>query len=261
MLPPTARPFRRAAHAGVAIVLPVTWSIREAFSVGSPVLAGTVTGEVWAADGLEGATAAPLLVVHDGPAYDAEGGLTHYLQAQIDGGAIPPLRAVLLTAPERDRWYSANPAYASALSDDVVPALVAQWRTTRTIGVGASLGALAWLHAQSSYPQVVDGMFLQSGSYFRPETDSQESGFSEFPAIVRFVASVRRGNRTTRPVPTVLTCGRDEENLANNRRMARVLLRLGYRVRFAVVPGGHDYPSWRAAFDPHLPDLVRAVVR
>jgi enterochelin esterase-like enzyme len=103
-------------------------------------------------------------------------------------------------------------------------------------------------------------MFLQSGSYFRPETDSQESGFSEFPAIVRFVASVRRGNRTTRPVPTVLTCGRDEENLANNRRMARVLLRLGYRVRFAVVAEGHDYPSWRAAFDPHLPDLVRAVV-
>jgi enterochelin esterase-like enzyme len=27
------------------------------------------------------------------------------------------------------------------------------------------------------------------------------------------------------------------------------------------VPGGHDYASWRAAFDPHLPDLVRAVLR
>jgi enterochelin esterase family protein len=59
----------------------------------------------------------------------------------------------------------------------------------------------------------------------------------------------------------VLTCGRDEENLANNRRMARVLHRLGYPVRFAVVPGGHDYRSWRAAFDPHLPDLVRAATR
>jgi len=89
----------------------------------------------------------------------------------------------------------------------------------------------------------------------------QESGFSEFPAIVRFVASVRRAHRTTRPVPTVLTCGRDEENLANNRRMARVLLRLGYPVRFAVVAGGHDYRSWRAAFDPHLADLVRAAIR
>jgi enterochelin esterase-like enzyme len=239
----------------------MTSSMRQAFSVASPALAGAVTGELWVADGLEESTAAPLLVVHDGPAYDTEAGLTRYLQRHVDAGVIPPLRAALLSAPERDRWYSANPTYAGALADDVVPGLVALWPTTRTIGVGASLGALAWLHAQSSYPEVVDGMFLQSGSYFRPETDPQESGFSEFPAIVRFVASVRRGNRTTRPVPTVLTCGRDEENLANNRRMARVLLRLGYRVRFAVVPGGHDYPSWRAAFDPHLPDLVRAVVR
>ena len=94
-----------------------------------------------------------------------------------------------------------------------------------------------------------------------PETDAQESGFSQFPAIVRFVASVHRGPRPTRPVPTVMTCGADEENLANNRRMVRVLLRLGYRVRFVVVPGGHDYTSWRAAFDPHLPDLLRAAIR
>jgi enterochelin esterase family protein len=147
------------------------------------------------------------------------------------------------------------------MANDVVPGLTAEWPTTRTIGVGASLGGLAWLHAQSSYPEVVDGMFLQSGSFFRAETDWQESGFSEFPAIVRFVASVRRGGRAPRPVPTVMTCGREEENLANNRRMARVLLRLGYRVRFAVVAGGHDYPSWRAAFDPHLPDLIRAALR
>ena len=42
--------------------------------------------------------------------------------------------------------------------------------------------------------------------------------------------------------------------------MVRVLRRLGYPVRFAVVPGGHDYASWRAVFDPHLPDLVRAAV-
>jgi enterochelin esterase-like enzyme len=236
-------------------------SVREVVAVRSDALADVVTGEVWSSDGLAAQDAVPLLVVHDGPAYDGEAGLTAYLQAHIDRGVLPPLRAALLSAPARDRWYSANPAYATALAEDVVPALVRRWPTTRSIGVGASLGALAWLHAQSSYPEVVDGLFLQSGSYFRPETDPQESSFSEFPAIVRFVASVRRGSRTTRPVPTVITCGVGEENLANNRRMVRVLLRLGYRVRFAVVPGGHDYGSWRAAFDPHLPDLVRAALR
>ena len=234
---------------------------REPFAVPSPQLAADVTGAVWATRSLDAATPAPLLVVHDGPAYDAEADLLAYLQAHVDGGALPPLRVALLVAPARDLWFSANPAYAGALAEHVVPHLTRVWATTRTVGIGASLGALAWLHAQSSYPEVVDGLFLQSGSYFRPETDPQESGFSQFPAIVQFVSSVRRGGRPARPVPTVLTCGAAEENLANNRRMARVLHRLGYRVRFAVVPGGHDYRSWRAAFDPHLPDLVRAVLR
>jgi enterochelin esterase-like enzyme len=231
---------------------------RASFRIPSASLAATVRGEVWASDGLAPRAAAPLLLVHDGPSYDTEAGVTSYLQRHIDRGALPPLRAALLEAEPRALWFSANPDYATALALDVVPYLVDHWPTTRRVGIGASLGALAWLHAQSSYPEVADGLFLQSGSYFRPETDPQESGFSEFPAIVRFVASVHRGPRPTRPVPTVVTCGADEENLANNRRMVRVLHRLGYRVRFAVVRGGHDYDSWRGAFDPHLPDLLRA---
>jgi enterochelin esterase family protein len=238
-----------------------TGFVRPGFCVTSTSLEGGVRGEVWASDGLSPEVPAPLLVVHDGPSYEAEAGLLEYLQGHVDRGALPPLRVALLQAERRNLWFSANPDYAQALALDVLPHLVERWPTTRRVGIGASLGALAWLHAQASYPQVADGLFLQSGSYFRPETDPQESGFSEFPAIVRFVASVHRGPRPTRPVPTVVTCGADEENLANNRRMVRVLHRLGYRVRFAVVPGGHDYVSWRKAFDPHLPDLLRAAFR
>ena len=231
---------------------------RASFRIASRSLDATVCGEVWATAGLAPQATAPLLVVHDGPSYETEAGLLTYLQGHVDRGSLPPLRVALMQAEHRDLWFSANPDYAEALALEVLPHLVDRWPTTRTVGIGASLGALAWLHAQASYPEVADGLFLQSGSYFRPETDAQESGFSEFPAIVRFVASVHRGPRPTRPVPTVVTCGADEENLANNRRMVRVLHRLGYRVRFAVVPGGHDYASWRAAFDPHLPDLLRA---
>jgi len=234
---------------------------REQVTIASAALDADVRGEVWSCDGLADDEPAPLLVVHDGPSYDGEAGLTAYLQGHVDRRSLPPLRAALLQAHPRDVWLSANPDYATALAEEVLPYLRAGWPVTRTVGIGASLGALAWLHAQASYPEVADGLFLQSGSYFRPETDPQESGFSQFPAIVRFVASVHRGPRPARPVPTVVTCGADEENLANNRRMVRVLLRLGYRVRFVVVPGGHDYTSWRAAFDPHLPDLLRAAFR
>jgi enterochelin esterase-like enzyme len=233
---------------------------REPFSTGSTALAAEVQGELWTASGLDADVPAPLLVVHDGQAYDAEAHLTRYLQGQVDRAALPALRVALVETPARHLWYSANPAYATAMAEEVMAYLRQRWPTTISVGVGASLGALAWLHAQLSYPQVVDGLFLQSGSFFRPETDPQESSFSEFPAIVQFVASVHRGSRPTRAVPVVVTCGAGEENLANNRRMVRVLRRLGYPVRFAVAPGGHDYPSWRAAFDPHLPDLIRASV-
>ena len=237
----------------------------------SRTLGAGVAGEVWTALGVAGEAPAPMLLVHDGPSYDAEADLTTHLQALVDRGALPPVRAALLRADRRDVWFSANPAYATAIAQDVQPYLQSRWSATRSVGVGTSLGALAWLHAQSSYPQVVDGLFLQSGSYFRPETDPQESGFSEFPAIVGFVASVRRGNRPIRPVPTVLTCGAEEENLANNRRMARVLARLGYPVRFAVVRGGtttcrgggrsipicrsSSGPCWRplSTHPPHVP--------
>ena len=180
---------------------------RAPVTVASTALDADIRGEVWSCDGLADDVPAPLLVVHDGPSYDAEAGLTAYLQGHVDRGALAPLRAALLQAHPRDDWFSANPDYATALAQDVLPHLRRTWPVTRTVGIGASLGALAWLHAQASYPEVADGLFLQSGSYFRPETDPQESGFSEFPAIVRFVASVHRGPRPTRPVPTVITCG------------------------------------------------------
>ncbi len=234
---------------------------REPFTVATGLLTAAVQGAVWSPPELDADQPAPLLVVHDGPAYDREAGLTAYVTSLMREGQVPALRVALLDAPQRDLWYSANRRYATALARDVLPFLRQRRPTTAAIGMGASLGALAWLHAQSSYPRVVDAMFLQSGSFFRPDLDGQESGFHQFPAIVRFVQSVHREGRRTRPVPVTMTCGVDEENLANNRRMARILAALRYPIELHEVPGGHDYPSWRAAFDPHLPALLRAAER
>jgi S-formylglutathione hydrolase FrmB len=35
----------------------------------------------------------------------------------------------------------------------------------------------------------------------------------------------------------------------------------GWDAALHEVGGGHDYPSWRAAFDPHLTDLLAALWR
>jgi enterochelin esterase-like enzyme len=193
---------------------------------------------------------APLLVVaHDGPDYDRQAGLGDFLStADVD--------LVLLPAEDRLESYSASPAYAKRLTSSILPPLA---RGRPVVGVGASLGALALLHAQRRAPSAFAGLFLQSGSFFQPRFDSQESGFERYRRITRFTGRVLGAGSFRRPIPVTITCGADEENLANNRSMAGCLRGQGYDVTFAVGEGGHDWNTWRAAFDPHLTDLLRRV--
>ena len=57
-------------------------------------------------------------------------------------------------------------------------------------------------------------------------------------------------------MPVALTCGTAEENVFNNRVMARALAEQGYEARLDEVPDLHNYTGWRDAFDPHLTRLL-----
>ncbi len=243
----------------------------EPFEVAATTLGRPVTGTLWTAPGLVPSDAAPLLVVHDGPEYDALAGLTRYLAACVADGAVPPLRAALLDPGDRDRWYAAHPGYAAALAGRVLPALRARHPVTVVVGAGTSLGALAWLDAHRRHPDVADGLFLQSGSFFTPELDPQESWFPGFCAIVTTVRAVHTGEPpgpasgapgppAVRRLPVAMTCGTVEENLANNRLLAASLAAQGYPVTLTEVRDAHNYTAWRDAFDPDLARLVRRVV-
>jgi enterochelin esterase family protein len=226
------------------------------FTAAAPRLGGEIRGSVWSPAQLARDVAAPLLIVHDGPEFAALGSLVHCVAASIHAGALPPTRVALLAPGDRNAWYAANPDYADALVRDVLPSLPP---ATVRIGVGVSLGALAMLHVHRSHPTWLDGLMLQSGSFFTPDLDGQEAHFSGFGAVTGFVASVHEAERDEYPVPTVLTCGVPEENLANNRRMARTLERLGYRVHLQATRDAHNYTAWRDALDPHLTSLITAL--
>ncbi|AGL18362.1 esterase family protein [Actinoplanes sp. N902-109] len=202
-----------------------------------------------------------VVVVHDGPDYERYGGIVAFSEQAIATGRLPAYHLALLSPDDRLEEYSANPAYAHALAERVLPRIGRELGTDRpVIGVGASLGALAMLHAQRRHPHRFAGLLLQSGSFFQPRFDRQESGFARWLRIVRFTGRVIRA--TGGPgVPIALTCGTVEENLANNRDMARALARQGYAVEYAEVPGGHDWEAWRAALDPHFAALVTKVYR
>jgi enterochelin esterase family protein len=203
---------------------------------------------------------APLVVAHDGPEYAEYSQLTRFLDVMSWEERIPPLRAALIKPVDRDETYSASALYSGALVRELIPQLVKRVPHGRRIGMGASLGALAMLHAHRRHPKSFDALLLQSGSFFRQRWDKYESGFPRYRRITRFVGTVLRAQRAERPIPIAITCGSSEENLANNRAVADALVAQGYPAWLALIRDGHTWTCWRDAFDPHLPALIEAAL-
>lgn len=198
----------------------------------------------------------PLLLANDGPQYSRRAGLVRLVDSLAAAGRMPPCRVVLLVPDDRDVRYSANADYATAVVDAVLPAVTATYRSSgRPLFVGASLGALSALQSEWLRPGTFSGLLLQSGSFFRPWLDGEES-YEHWQRITAFVTSVRQARKPRGDAVVKMTCGADEGNLANNRQMAQTLTRLGQTLDLTVVPGGHDWPQWRAAVGLVLPALV-----
>ena len=204
------------------------------FAVRGRGLGAHVHGRIWSPANATGPL--PLLIAHDGPEYDKLAFLTRYAGAMIAAGTLPPHRVALLSPGPRDEWYSASALYSRALYVDVVPGLrEAVPVEGLPVGMGASLGALAMLVTQRRAPGTFGALFLQSGSFFMPRFDSQESGFPRYGRIVRVVRRILRSRAHPDPVPVQLTCGTAEENVFDNRVMARALAEQGYDARLDEV--------------------------
>jgi enterochelin esterase-like enzyme len=225
----------------------------EPLAVKSRLLRAEVPGLLWTSAGADPGAPLPLLVVHDGPEYAEFSALTHMLDSAVAQLELPPMRAALLQPVHRNETYSAAKRYADALAVEIVPSLPG---TESRVGMGASLGALAMLHAHRIHPNLLDGLFLQSGSFFRRELDGYERGFARFERIARFVGRVRRARDSERPIPVTMTCGLGEENLGNNRAMRDALAKQGYDVELVEHRDAHNWVSWRDVLEPHLTLLL-----
>ena len=226
-------------------------------------LRANVRGLLWSPPDTDPREPLPLLVVHDGPEYAEYAGLVRLLESATAELELPALRAALIApvSGQRNEHYSASARYSSALVQDVLPALERRAPTpggrAHRIGMGSSLGALAMLHAHRMYSDSFGGLFLQSGSFFRQRLDGYELGFSRFARIARFVGTVQRARTSAAPIPTAMTCGTGEENLANNRALRDALAAQGYPAELDEHPDAHNWISWRDVLDPHLISLLQ----
>lgn len=272
MRPDPTNPLRASGPFGDKSWLPLPGYLAPAW-IGAPAhpgdlddfvvcdqVAGEVTGLVWTPRGLPPQHPAGLLLVHDGPEMAQHAGILDFIGAGIESGELPLTRVALLAPGERNRRYSANPDYADALVGSVLPALRQTVNCHREVVLaGASLGALAALYAQWRHPGAFGGLFLQSGSFFTPATDPQESGFEFFTEITRFVATVHDTHHVPAAVAVAMTCGSTEENIACNRAMAHRLARLGLGATLIEHPDMHNWTCWRDTFHPSLTRLLRQV--
>jgi enterochelin esterase family protein len=216
----------------------------EPTTIKSRVLRASLPALLWAhPDAHDGS---PLLLAHDGPEYAEHSALVTLL------GQLPPLRAVLLAPVDRNETYSASARYARALAEEILPSF---GEPPLRVGVGASLGALALLHAHRRHPESFDALFLQSGSFFR-RRDHHERWFPRFDRISRFVGTTAARN-SDRPIPVTIACGTIEDNFGANEAMYEALRRQRYDVRFHAFRDGHNWVAWRDSFHPHLLRLLQ----
>ena len=234
-----------------------TGSLREV-ALESMRLRATVPALLWSAADTDPEQPLPLLVVHDGPEYAEYSALVRLCDHLVDFGETPEFRALLLPpGPGRGELYSASARYANALAADLIPRAreLAPFEKPPVL-LGASLGALAALHAHLRNPGLVGGLFLQSGSFFRRRFDAHESPFSRFTRITRFVGEIHGRRGFAAPVPTVVTCGTAEENLDNNRALVDALSRRGWPVTAFWNRDAHNWTAWRDALQPHFSQLL-----
>ena len=239
-------------------------------AVPSRVLGARVPVELWRSPGgrARRGERLPLLVVHDGPEYARYAALLHFLGRATADGRLPRLRVALLAPVDRNEHFSASPAWSRALVSEVLPVLQALAPTPpgrrHLVGMGASLGALAVLAAARTAPASFGGLFLQSGSFFRPRTDDHERNFPRFRRICRYVddlaadavAPLAGQPGAGEPAKVAMTCGTVEENLPGNRVVRDALAARGWQVGLAEHRDAHSWVAWRDTFDPWLLGLL-----
>jgi enterochelin esterase family protein len=187
----------------------------------------------------------PLLVAHDGAEYAEYAALTVVLDNLIAVGELPPVACALSDPHDRNREYTGDDRHADHLVHELIPAVSDRTPIDpgRLVALGASLGAVAALHAARRHPGTFSGLILQSGSFVSALGGPHRRG-PVFAPVVEFMHAF---TATPGGLPGLihLSCGRFDGLIAENRALAPRLRALGIDVGYEEVPDGHNWENWR----------------
>ena len=210
---------------------------------------------LWSPPGADPRRPLPLLVAHDGSAYEREAQLPRLIAAAIARDAIPPCR---------DRAARLAPARGGLLRVGALrprprrlpPPPRAQPRRPRG-SARASARSPCSTPAGSTPARSAPCCCSRARSSASAGTARSRASPASAASAASSAASCTPARPPT-PIPITLTCGAPEENLANNRAVATALRRQGHPAALHVTRDAHNFVAWRDALDPLSRRLARA---
>jgi enterochelin esterase family protein len=189
----------------------------------------------------------PLLIVHDGGDYLRYASLRTVLDNLTHRLEIPSMVVALTHPVDRMREYGADERHARHLVHELVPLLEQRYplidRPESRGLVGASLGAVATLHASWKHPGFFGRLLTQSGSFAFSDIGEHHRG-TAFDDVVSFVNRLREnpGRFSER---LFVTCGMYESLIYENRSLVPQLQGTGMDVHYVEARDGHNWENWR----------------
>ncbi len=189
----------------------------------------------------------PLLIVHDGLDFLRFAEIKTVLDNLIHRLEIPAMIVALTQSPDRMAEYTCNETHARFLVKDLLPVMGKDFPlmpdpAARGL-LGASLGAVATLHAAARYPDTFGRLLLQSGTFAFTDLGHHKKGPALDP-VVRFVNGYR-----AKPFPLAeriyMSCGIYESLIYENRSLFPVLQDQGMEINFEEARDAHNWENWR----------------
>ena len=189
----------------------------------------------------------PLLIVHDGLDFLRFADLKAVLDNLIHRQEVPAMVVALTTSPDRLGEYTCNDRHAQFLAEDLLPYMESNFPlfgTPTTRGVmGASLGAVASLHAAARYPDTFGRLLLQSGTFAFTDLGHHNKGPALDP-VVAFINQYRaEPHRVAERI--YMSCGVYESLIYENRTLLPVLQSQDMMVNYEEARDAHNWENWR----------------
>jgi len=209
-----------------------------------------------------------LLLLFDGDIFTSDVHAPTIFDNLITSGHIPPLLAIMLDSPDRQRELYCHEPFAEFISREIIPWARQKYHIStnpdQTTVAGVSAGGLAAAFVGLRHPEIFGNVLSNSGAFgWGPEQNSKNFWQWEIPPEGEWLIQQYATNEKL-PLRFHLDAGLLEDQrdnpvmtiLQSNRHMRDILLAKGYWVHYAEFCGGHQYINFRATLAEGLIALL-----